>query len=120
MKNRTEKIKDGFLSEIISSRVNLIEILLIALILGLGVSLIANGFPILLGFSPLITLIIGISLCMASVVYFLIRSVSSRKKSYEAILAYDKKNNKLIPIDRYYFSQLRLSLLFQALQGIDR
>ena len=111
-----QKTKNGFLAEIVSTRANLIEVFLVAVFLALGVGFVTTSLPIVIPASPKQSLTLGIILCIVSIFYFLIRSISGRTKSmsYKALFTYDIKGNKPVQIPRYPFSQFLLMNLYFA------
>lgn len=101
-----KKFRSGFLSEILSLRTNIVEILLIAVFIALGINIIAGSLSQIFRLSPLNTFCLGIIICFIAICYFLIRVLGRRihSRDYEAFFVYDCKKNKLISILRYNFA----------------
>jgi hypothetical protein len=99
--------RKGILSSILLERANIIEIFVTAIIVALGVNLVANSLSSFSGFTPISTFIVGTALCSIPVVYLVFRVSSSRTKSriYKGFFVYDEKNNKTIDVPRYNFSE---------------
>ena len=102
-----KKHKDGIIQGITISRTNLIEILVIAVFLGLGLNLIGGYILATAVTIPILPIIIGIILCMISILYIVARLLAQRieTRSYEAFIVYDHKRNKILNISRYEFGE---------------
>jgi hypothetical protein len=92
---------------IVISRQNLIDLVVAAILLAFGVDLIAGRILASAILSPHLTLLVGVVLCVGSVLYLAARLFGRRVESrtYEAFLIYDKKKNAIIPVPRYEFSE---------------
>jgi len=99
--------RKGILSEILLQKANITEIFIIAIIIAMGVNLVANSLGTYYETSPLTTLVLGMILILASVVYLLARilSGSTHSHEYEGFFIYDEKLNKTLDIHRYNFSE---------------
>lgn len=101
------KYSQGYLSEVLTKRANLIEIVLIAILISLGVNLIAGSLIIITGFPTYVHLLIGLGICFGTVLYLFFRIVvyKTQLRNYEGLFIYSTKDNKIIPIPRYRFSE---------------
>ena len=101
------KNKHAIVQGIVISRKNLIELIVVAILLALGVNLIASHILALAMVSPLATKLIGAILCFGSVLYLAARLFGrhAESRTYEAFLIYDKKKNEIISVPRYAFSE---------------
>lgn len=103
MTKNTRPIVQG----IIVSRQNLIEFVVVAVLLAFGVDLVAGHILALAALSSRLALVVGVILCLGSVLYLAVRLFGRRveRRTYEAFLVYDKKRNKIITVPRYEFSE---------------
>jgi len=93
---------------IVISRKSLIELVTVAILLALGVNLIASYIITLPIFSHLVILLMGAILCFISMLYLLVSHLLGRRienRGYKAFLIYNKKKNEIIPVPRYAFSE---------------
>lgn len=102
-----KKNRNGFFSEILSFRANVIELIFVAIFISLGVNLISNSFSPLIGVDSFVTLVIGIFFCLGGVLYFIARIFSHRVqfRNYQGFIIYHKKNNEIINVPRYQYSE---------------
>lgn len=102
-----KKSGNGFLSEILSGRTNLIEVLIVVIFAALGINLVTDGIILHTGLTPLASVILGVFLCLISIFYFVARVFGRRTRfrCYEGFFIYHKKNNEVIPVPRYDFSE---------------
>ena len=101
------KNEHAIVQGIVISRKNLIELIVVAVLLAFGVDLIAGHIPNLLMLSPLATVVVGAVLCLGCVFYLAFRLFGKRveRRTYEAFLIYNQKENKIIEVPRYSFSE---------------
>jgi hypothetical protein len=97
----------GFLSEILSGRTNLIEIIVVAILIALGVNLIADGLVIHAKLAPLTSVILGLIVSLISILYLVVRALGhrTRSRSYAGFFVYDRKKNEVVDVPRYDFSE---------------
>jgi hypothetical protein len=103
MTKNTRPIVQG----VVISRQNLIDLIVAAILLAFGVNLIAGHILTLALLSPHLTLVVGIALCLGSVLYLAARLFGRRvgSRTYEAFLIYDKEKNEITLVPRYAFSE---------------
>lgn len=84
-------------------RANLIELVVVALLLAMGVNLISDHAVAAAGISHATALMTGLILCLVSITYLTARvfAGSTETVSYEGFVVYDKGQNQIIPIPRY-------------------
>lgn len=101
------KNKHTVIQGITISRKNLIEVIMIAVFLGLGVNLIGGYVFGVTEITPRGYVLIGIVLCIISVLYLAFRLITQRvqSRSYEGFLVYDNKRNDIVLVPRYEFSE---------------
>lgn len=108
---------DGFLPELLSRRTGLLELILLAIFLALGVNLLSNAIPSLLDMPPWATASAGAGLCLLSLAYAMARvsSLATQVARVEGVIFYDKTINRLVPIRRYNFSLMTSRYVAAAL-----
>ena len=101
------KDEHAIVKGIVINRRNLIELIVVAILLALGVDLIAGQILASVTPIPFVIIPVGAVLCLGSVLYLAARMVGRRVESrtYEAFLLYNKKTNKIIRVPRYEFSE---------------
>jgi len=101
------KNKHTVIQGIIISRKNLIEVIMIAVFLGLGVNLIGGYVFGVTEITPRAYVLIGVVFCIISVLYLAFRLIAQRvqSRSYEGFLVYDNKRNDIVLVPRYEFSE---------------
>lgn len=101
------KSGNGVLSEILSGRTNLIEVIIVVIFAALGINLVTDGLILHTGLTPLASVVLGLVVCLISIFYFVARVFGRRTRfrCYEGFFIYHKKNNKVMPVPRYDFSE---------------
>jgi hypothetical protein len=101
------KNKRAIVQGVVISRQNLIEFIVVAILLAFGVNLIAGHILASAVLSNLLTLLVGVVLCLGSVLYLAARLFGRRVESrtYEAFLIYNNEKNEIILVPRYAFSE---------------
>ena len=101
------KYKHTIVQGITSSHKSLIKLIVVAIILALGINLIAGQIIALAIVSPLVTVLFGLILIFSSLLYLAANLFGGHVKShtFEAFIVYDKINNEIIPVPRYDFSE---------------
>jgi hypothetical protein len=113
MKMNSEK--KGFLAEITTRRANLLEVLVIAVLIALGVNLLTASFLSFLSLPSAVLISIGSGLALIGVFYLLFRILGRRTqiRNYHGFIVYDFKTNELVNIKRYPLSE-ELTMLMKA------
>jgi hypothetical protein len=75
----------GVLARILSERGNLVELLIVAVVIALGINLIASNLLLVFGVSAIMAMLLGIGLCFISISYLVARLFGrrSRLQNYE-------------------------------------
>src|SRR5258708_40313194 len=89
------------------SRKNLLELAVIAIVLSLGVNLIADQLLNWLNEKSLAVLLTGILFCFVSIVYslFSIFSIRTKSQTYKAFIIQESKVNNIKFVPEYKFSE---------------
>lgn len=113
MKNKT----GGFIAELLTSRSNIIEVIFVAILLSLSVNLISSGIPEILNISPVIVVVAGLIIGLASVGYLMARFVGNKNKAivFNGFLVHDKINNFIVSIPRYQYGEYLARFLKSAI-----
>lgn len=102
--NRT-KILSGFLS----NRRELIELIIVAIILGMGIEFLSSSLfeKITVNHKHLLFFIVGSLMCLSSLGFFFVKFFVVKKisKKIEGFLIIDKENNEITSIDNYDFAR---------------
>jgi hypothetical protein len=106
MKNTKQK---RVLSEFLSNRGNLIELIIVAIILGIGIEFISSSLydKITINHKNLYFFIAGILFCFFSIGYFFSKFFGIKKvnKNIKGFLIIDKENNEIVSIDNYDYAR---------------
>ena len=99
--------KHPIVQDIISSRKNLIELIVVAILIAFGINLIAGQIIALTIVNPFVTALLGFILIFSSMLYLATSLLGGRIKShtFEAFLIYNVTENEIIPVPRYEFSE---------------
>lgn len=94
-------------ASILKSRGAVLELVVAAVVLALGVNLLATAIAHLFGTSNQAMLWTSVALVVVSLALIARRTIVSRSvsRSFEAFLCYHKKENRLIEVPRYAFSE---------------
>lgn len=94
-------------ASILKSRGAVLELVVAAVFLALGVNLLATTIADLFGTSKQAMLWTSLALVVASLALIARRTIASRyvSRSFEAFLCYHRKENRLIEVPRYAFSE---------------
>ncbi|MCK4797867.1 MAG: hypothetical protein KAT05_10815 [Spirochaetes bacterium] len=92
---------------ITSSHKSLIKLIVVAIILALGINLIAGQFIALAIVSPLVTVLFGLVLIFTSLLYLAVNLFGGRVKShtFEAFIICNSEKNEIVPVPEYDFSE---------------
>jgi hypothetical protein len=95
------------LSRLLSSRTNLIELLLIAIFVSFSISLLSGCIILTKGFDPKFGIYISIVLGLISIIYFIIHYISKREinEKLEGFFVYNSDEKVLVEVTRYDFSE---------------
>lgn len=96
----------GIFADLLSERKNILDLVIITVVASIGVNLVAEGLIALFMSHFQIVIIIGITLCISSILYFLAVLLNKRTKirSYLGFFIIDYKKKEVIPINRYSFA----------------
>ncbi len=102
------KSEGGFLADYLNQYVSLGELLLTAILIALGVNIMASG--LVNTFTSIASywfIVIGLVICLASISFLFVRIFRSRAQLvvYEGFLVHDMRDNKLIKVPRYRFTE---------------
>src|SRR5258708_12999836 len=99
--------EDTVVRGIAISRKNLVELIFIAILLAFGINLIAGQVLSWLNEKPLVALLVGVLLCLASIFYTLISLFGSRTKShtYETFLIDGPAKYNIPPMHSYHLAK---------------
>lgn len=99
--------KYSIIQSIIIGHKNFIKLVVIAILLAFGINLISSQFVALAIFSPLVTVFLGLILCVISVLYLAANIFGGliKNHTFDAFIVYDNEKNEIIPVPRYQFSE---------------
>lgn len=105
----TDQNKKKVLTEFLSNRRNLIELVIVAIILGVGIEFISSSLfdKISINHKNLYFFLAGTIMCLFSVGFFFIKFFGVKKvsKNIKGFLIIDKENNAIVPIDNYDYAR---------------
>jgi len=106
----------GFVSQFLANRSWLVELLLAAVLMDLGVHLLAAAVPPLAQLSHWFVLIMGILFLIGSVFLLSRRNFKSRHyvRRIDGFITFSRSSLQLVPVRRYYFSEQVVSYLEAA------
>jgi hypothetical protein len=86
----------GIFADLLSERKNILDLVIITVVASIGVNLVADGLIALFMSHFQIVIIIGITLCITSILYFLALLLNKRTKirSYLGFFIIDYKKRK--------------------------
>jgi len=92
---------------VVSIRANLLELTAVAILIGLGVNLLASGIVLQVNWSGRPILLLGIVVTAVGFGYLVVRTAArmKRKFSFEGILPVTGKSHDVVAIDRYEFAE---------------
>ena len=98
-----EKRKIGLLSDLILSRSNFVELVIVGVLLALFINLIAGSLPVTLGCEPGTILYLSVGCTLLLLAYLSIRFFGGRQssKSYSGFFTVSRKENKVIGTERW-------------------
>lgn len=110
--------QNGPLSDLLFKRTNVAELILVAVFVAFGVSIVAGSITVVKGFQPRNGIIIGTIIFTIAFIYILLRTYSqrNRKRTYKGFLIYHKPSNKLVEVERYSFGEDICDYLDSAFQ----
>ena len=77
------ELKNSFIADFLSGRSRIIEIIVVAIFLSLGINLISNGFSKMYGLTSNSLIYLGMGVCFLSILYLIIRFLSGRNRFRE-------------------------------------
>jgi hypothetical protein len=97
----------GRTDSILSIRANLIEIVAVAVVVGLGVNLLAAGIVTRFGWSGAMTILFGAVLVLGGCGYLWWRASPrvNKKLVFEGLFVVARRSNEVMSIDRYDFAE---------------
>src|SRR6266511_5360764 len=97
----------GRTDSILSVRASLIEIVAVAVVVGLGVNLLAAGIVARFGWSGAMTILLGAVLVLGGCGYLWWRASPriNKKLVFEGVFVVTRRNNEVVSIDRYNFAE---------------
>ena len=105
----TDQNKKKVLTEFLSNRRNLIELVIVAIILGVGIEFISSSLfdKISINHKNLYFFLAGTIMCLFSVGFFFIKFFGVKKvsKNIKGFLIIDTENNAIVPIDNYDYAR---------------
>lgn len=101
------QIKKGPLSDFLLGRASLVEIVIVAIFISFGVSIIAGSITLFKWFDLKVGILIGVGICILSVVYLTFRVFGNRTKRqrFNGFFVYSKKDNLIVNVPRYNFTE---------------
>lgn len=110
----TKKIR-SIVQDISNSYEYMLKLIVTTVILAFGINLISSQFVATVNFSPVTTIILGLILCSAALIYLFYKLLygSFKKHEFHAFILYDSKENKLVKVPRYDFSE-DIQLYFES------
>lgn len=99
--------EQGVFAEILSSRRNIIELVIVAVFLAIGVNLLSDGIIELFKLPSLLSFLLGFLVICATLLYFLalFSNQMRKRRIIRATFCYNKNTNELIAIPEYEFSE---------------
>lgn len=101
------KDEHAIVKGIVITRKKLIELIVGAVFLAFGITLIAGQILASVTSAPFVIIPIGVVLCIGSILYLTARLLGKRieNRTYEAFLIYSERKNELLAVPRYIFSE---------------
>lgn len=99
--------RQTFFGEFLTHRSSVLELLLVAVVIGTSVGLLCSAVPQLLELTPAASALVGAALLTVSVSYLFARivSLSERQARYNGFIACDPKSSEIINVPRYHVSR---------------
>jgi hypothetical protein len=97
-----KKRQSSIVEDIIGSRKNVIEIIVVAILLGSGVNIISGQIK---GSGSFYVTSFGVLLILGSIFYLINHLFRSENRTYEAFFIYNKEENEILPVSRYDFAE---------------
>ncbi|MCB2361965.1 hypothetical protein [Clostridium estertheticum] len=94
------------ISDLLLERTSLIQLILVAVFIGFSVSLIVSSITLLHGFRPVIGIIVGLIICLSTLLYIFTTILKNLKTSkiINGFIYYNNDKNILIDVPRYEYS----------------
>lgn len=89
------------------SRAKFIELIIIAIFLGFGISITSSSITVITGFQPFLGIYIGGTICIISVIYISLKVFVRRKERYlcKGFFILNEHQNKIVKIEGYELSE---------------
>jgi hypothetical protein len=99
----TKESRTTVVHRAIIGRSEFVELVIVAVLLAIGTNLVSDNIRDVIGLNHSVTLIIGISLCLAAIAYVGVRIFAGRTetRSYDGFLIYDIVKNEILSVPRY-------------------
>jgi hypothetical protein len=105
MRNTSKK---EVLSEFLSNRNTLIELIIVAIIIGIGIEFLSSSlFDIIApNYKNLLFLLLGTLMCLSALVFFFVKffGVKNIQKEIKGFFIINKESNEIVSIDNYDFA----------------
>lgn len=94
-------------SSFLLSRAKFIELIIISIFLGFGISLTSSSITLLTGFNPVLGIYIGGAICIISAIYISLKVFVRRKEEYfyKGFFILNEHENKIVKINGYDLSE---------------
>ncbi|MBX4258844.1 hypothetical protein KTC96_14245 [Clostridium estertheticum] len=94
-------------SNLLLSRTKFIELIIVAIFLGFGISLTSSSITVITDFKPMVGIYIGGVICILSVIYISSQVFVRRKKGYlyKGFFILNEQENKIVKIEGYDLSE---------------
>lgn len=95
------------LGEYLSIKENFMEIIIVAIILAFGVSIIVGSITLIEGYNFKLGILLGIVLCLLALIYLIIKKFSKLRidKTFKGFIYYNIDSKEIINIPRYRYSE---------------
>jgi len=106
----------NLIGELVSSRKNLLELILIAVLLALSIDIISSSIGELFSLSAKLMFSIGLFIFLIVIGYSVKQLLKNKHRShiFEGFFVYSKKSNEVIPVPQYEYSEELHSYLMAA------
>jgi len=111
----------SLIREFLETRATVGQLLLVALLLALGVNLLAGGLPTFFGWPPVASILVGSVLCALAFAVLVspLLNLTTRTHRYSGFFLYDRERNALLDVPRYRFAEHIYFSLQQQLLKIE-
>lgn len=94
-------------ANLLLSRAKFIELIIVAIFLGFGISLTSSSITLIKDFKPMEAIYIGSTICIISIIYISLKVFSRRKEEYlyKGFFILNEHQNKIVKIEGYDLSE---------------